>query len=66
MPTLGVWEKFEEIDFDALPAQFVLKCTHDSGGLVVVKNKSQLDKVAANNKIKRSLHKMCIRDRCWI
>lgn len=56
VPTLGVWEKFEEIDFDALPAQFVLKCTHDSGGLVVVKNKSQLDKVAANNKIKRSLH----------
>ena len=32
IPTLGVWNTFDEIDFDALPNQFVLKCTHDSGG----------------------------------
>ena len=32
IPTLGVWDKFDDIDFDALPDQFVLKCTHDSGG----------------------------------
>lgn len=30
--TLGVWDKFEDIDFDKLPNKFVLKCTHDSGG----------------------------------
>ena len=30
IPTLGVWEHFDEIDFDKLPNQFVLKCTHDS------------------------------------
>ncbi len=35
IPTLGVWNSFDEIDFDALPDQFVLKCTHDSGGLVI-------------------------------
>ena len=31
IPTLGVWDRFEDIDFNALPNQFVLKCTHDSG-----------------------------------
>lgn len=36
IPTLGVWEHFDEIDFDKLPNQFVLKCTHDSGSIVVV------------------------------
>ena len=35
IPTLGIWDSFDEIDFDALPDQFVLKCTHDSGGLVI-------------------------------
>ena len=35
IPTLGVWDSFDEIDFDKLPEQFVLKCTHDSGGLVI-------------------------------
>lgn len=35
IPTLGVWSRFDDIDFDALPNQFVLKCTHDSGGLVI-------------------------------
>jgi hypothetical protein len=55
VPTLGVWESFEEIDFDALPNQFVLKCTHDSGGLVVCYDKTQLDKQSAKNKIEQSL-----------
>lgn len=32
VPTLGVWDKYEDIDFSELPNQFVLKCTHDSGG----------------------------------
>ena len=32
IPLLGVWNCFKEIDFDKLPNQFVLKCTHDSGG----------------------------------
>lgn len=43
IPTLGVWDKFDDIDFDILPNCFVLKCTHDSGGLVICKDKSKLD-----------------------
>jgi len=52
---LGVWEKFDDIDFDKLPERFVLKCTHDSGGLVICKDKSKLDKAAARKKINKSL-----------
>ena len=55
IPTLGVWDKFEDIDFDVLPNQFVLKCTHDSGGLVICRDKSKLDKEKAREKIERSL-----------
>lgn len=55
IPTLNVWDRFEDIDFDALPRQFVLKCTHDSGGLVICKDKQTLDRARAKKKIKRSL-----------
>ena len=55
IPTLGVWEKFEDIDFDSLPNQFVLKCTHDSGGLVICRDKATFDKEAAKKKINKSL-----------
>ena len=55
IPTFGVWDKFEDIDFDALPDQFVLKCTHDCGGLVICKDKSKLDIEAAREKINRCL-----------
>jgi hypothetical protein len=55
IPTLGVWNSVEEIDWDSLPSQFVLKCTHDSGGLVICKDKTQLDIEKAKTKIKRSL-----------
>lgn len=55
IPTLGVWEAFDDIDFDILPNQFVLKCTHDSGGLVIVKDKNQLDRKSAKKKIDDAL-----------
>lgn len=55
IPTLGVWDKFDDIDFDALPDQFVLKCTHDSGGLVICRDKSKLDIDAARKKIEKCL-----------
>lgn len=55
IPTLGVWDSFEQIDFDVLPDQFVLKCTHDSGGLVICKDKVLLDKTAAKEKISKCL-----------
>lgn len=55
IPTLGVWNHFDDIDFDKLPNQFVLKCTHDSGGLVICKDKSQLNLTAAKEKLEASL-----------
>ncbi len=53
--TLGVWDRFDDIDFDALPEQFVLKCTHDSGGVIVCKDKSKLDKKKAQKKLEKCL-----------
>ena len=55
VPTLGVWERFDDIDFDALPDRFVLKCSHDSGGLVICRDKSTLDKLDAKQKIDGSM-----------
>lgn len=43
IPLLGVWDKAEDIDFDKLPNQFVLKCNHNSGlGMYICKDKSKL------------------------
>lgn len=55
IPTLGVWDRFEDIDFDALPDQFVLKCTHDSGGLVICRDKSKLNRREAAAKVNSCL-----------
>lgn len=43
IPTLGVWPRPEDIEWDRLPQRFVLKCTHDSGTIIIVKDKKQLD-----------------------
>lgn len=51
IPTYGIWDKFDDIDFDKLPNEFVLKCTHDAGTVVICKNKSALDKKACCKKI---------------
>lgn len=55
IPTLGVWERFDDIDFDKLPNQFVMKCTHDSGGLVICRDKSKFNVSEARAKINKSL-----------
>lgn len=52
IPLLGVWERVEDIDFDALPNQFVLKTTHDSGALVICKDKSTLNIKGAKRKLR--------------
>lgn len=57
IPTLGVWDRVEDIDWDSLPNQFVLKCTHDSGGLVICKDKNKLDKREASKKLNSCLKK---------
>lgn len=55
IPTLGVWDRVEDIDFDALPEKFVIKCTHDSGGLIVCRDKSKLDVAAAKAVLNKTL-----------
>ena len=57
IPTLGVWDSVEEIDFTSLPAQFVLKCTHDSGGVIICKDKNKFDFESAKRKLKHNLKK---------
>lgn len=42
-PIYGAWERYEDIDFNALPDKFVLKCNHDSGSVKVINDKSQID-----------------------
>ena len=53
--SLGVWNSFDEIDFDGLPNKFVLKCTHDSGGIVICRDKSTFDIKEAKKKLNKSL-----------
>lgn len=55
IPTLKIWNNVEEIDLSQLPDQFVLKCTHDSGGVVVCKNKSTFDLNAAKKSLQKSM-----------
>lgn len=55
IPTIGVWNNFDEIDFNTLPNQFVLKCTHDSGGYYICKDKNKMVMKDISNKITRSL-----------
>ena len=42
-PLLGVWDNFDDIDFEKLPDRFVLKCTHDSGSIKIIKDKKSID-----------------------
>ncbi len=55
VPTLGVYNKFDDINFEEMPQRFVIKCTHDSGGLVIVRDKASFDKVKAKKKIEKAL-----------
>ncbi len=55
IPTLGVYDNADEIDFEKLPDKFVLKCTHDSGGIVICKDKSKLDIAKARLKLSKGL-----------
>ena len=54
IPTIRIWDSPQEICFDELPNQFVLKCNHNSGGVVVCRNKSELDQAKALAKLSRA------------
>ena len=53
IPLLGVYDNFEDIDFDKLPNQFVIKCNHGSSYNIIVKDKSQLNLEDAKNKVNK-------------
>lgn len=57
IPTLGVWDKPDDIDWDSLPNQFVLKTTHGGGGggVVICKDKTTFDRASAIAKLKESM-----------
>lgn len=58
IPTLAVWDSVEDIDWDSLPNQFVLKTTHGGGGcgVIVCSDKTKFDKIKAKSKLKKSMH----------
>ncbi len=55
IPTIAIYNSEKEIDFDQLPEKFVMKCTHDSGGLVVCTDKSKLNKEDTIRKMRKGL-----------
>ena len=55
IPTLAVYESVNEIDLDKLPNQFVLKCNHDYGSVVICRDKSTFDIEAARQKLNNAL-----------
>lgn len=55
VPLIGVWNRFEDINISKLPEKFVLKTTHDSGGVVICTNKSNFDIEKARKKLNKSL-----------
>lgn len=57
IPTIAVWDRVCDIDFDMLPNQFVLKCTHDSGGIVICKDKTSFDTSNAKKILCKSLRR---------
>lgn len=52
--TLGVYEKYEDIDFTKLPNRFIIKCNHNSGGVIIVNDKSKMD----HKKLKKHFDKL--------
>ena len=54
--TLGIFERFDDIDISALPDQFVIKVNHDSGGIVICKDKSKFNAEAGKKKIEKRLN----------
>ncbi len=60
IPTLDIYNSVDEIDFNKLPNQFVLKCTHDSGGQVICKDKNKLDVENVKKKLRKGLKRTYI------
>lgn len=57
IPTIAEYDQIEDIDWNGLPNQFVMKCTHDSGGIIICKDKAQFNVKNAIKKLKKGLNK---------
>lgn len=57
IPVYGVWDKPEDVDFSTLPDRFVLKCTHDCGGVIICRDKSKFNKEEAIVTLKECMKK---------
>lgn len=57
IPTIGIYDSIDDIPWTTLPDQFVLKCTHDSGGIVICKDKTTLNIEEAKKKLSKGLKK---------
>lgn len=55
IPTIGIYNDVEEIDFNSLPDKFVIKCTHDSGSVMVCKDKKSFDIENVKKRLKKYL-----------
>lgn len=60
IPTYGIWDSFDEIDFSVLPNSFVMKCTHSSGGVLLCKDKEEINveeyRQKLNHQLSRNLY----------
>ncbi len=67
IPTIGVWERPEDIDFDTLPNQFVIKCTHDTGSTIICKDRNHFDAETARIRLRHALKRnMYYPGREWV
>ena len=55
IPCLGIYDSVDDIDIDALPDRFVLKCTHDSGSVEICKDKSSFDIECARHRLSQAM-----------
>lgn len=62
IPLLGVWDKFEDIDFEKLPNQFVLKPNHTSGNIYICKDKYKIN----YEELKKEVNTWMKREYYWI
>lgn len=66
IPTLGVWVRPEDIEYDILPDKFVLKSTHDSGGFMIVDKNAGIDRSKVNEFFRKRLsHSTWQKQREW-
>lgn len=57
IPIFGVWKNANDIDYNSLPEEFVLKCNHDSGSTIIVNKKKGFDKIEINKYLNKHLKK---------